>query len=57
MPFLLIILSLGFLAGAVYTDQSSSKFALFFLIASYPLYLLVKKVNAKSQKNSSPEID
>ena len=45
LPYFLIITSLLFLGGAVYGDIESSKFALIFLILSYPLFLLVKKVN------------
>lgn len=45
LPYLLIVLSVLFLAGAVYSDIHSSKFALIFLIISYPLYRLVVKLN------------
>lgn len=45
LPGLLIGLSLLFLCGAVYSDLNSSKFALIFLIFSYPIYYFVKKVN------------
>jgi APA family basic amino acid/polyamine antiporter len=44
LPILLILLSLLFLAGAVYTDIHSSKYALGFILLSYPLFLLVKRV-------------
>ena len=46
LPYFLIILSMLFLGGAVYTDIQSSKFALIFLLISYPLYYLVRKMNA-----------
>jgi len=45
LPYFLLILSIMFLAGAVYTDLQSSKFALIFLLLSYPLYYLVDKMN------------
>jgi APA family basic amino acid/polyamine antiporter len=45
LPYFLIVLSILFLAGAVYSDIHSSKFALIFLIFSYPLYFLIKKYN------------
>jgi basic amino acid/polyamine antiporter, APA family len=48
LPYLLIILSVMFLGGAVYTDIQSSKYALIFLLISYPLYYVVAKMN-KSQ--------
>ncbi|GAB3521258.1 APC family permease [Emticicia fontis] len=45
IPWLLIVISLLFLAGAIYQDIRSSGYALIFLIVSYPLYLLTKKLN------------
>ncbi len=45
LPILLIVMSTLFLAGAVYSDMQSSKFALIFLGASYPLYLLISRFN------------
>lgn len=45
IPWLLIVASLLFLVGAVYKDIESSGYALIFLIISYPLYLLTKKLN------------
>jgi len=45
LPYLLIIISVLFLAGAVYSDMNSSKFALIFLVISYPLFLMVKLQN------------
>jgi len=46
LPYLLLGLSVMFLAGAVYTDLNSSKFALIFLLLSYPIFTLVKKLNS-----------
>jgi basic amino acid/polyamine antiporter, APA family len=48
LPYLLIVFSMMFLAGAVYSDIHSSKFALIFLFISYPLYKLVLKLNTSS---------
>ncbi|MBA4851968.1 APC family permease [Emticicia sp. BO119] len=45
IPWLLIIISLLFLTGAVYQDIESSGYALIFLVISYPLFLLTKKLN------------
>ena len=45
LPYLLILVSVMFLGGAIYTDMQSSKFALIFLLFSYPLYYLVSKMN------------
>lgn len=45
IPILLIIVSTLFLIGAVYQDIDSSKYALIFLVISYPLYRWVKVVN------------
>lgn len=45
IPWLLIVISLLFLIGAVYQDIKSSIYALIFLIISYPLFLLTKKLN------------
>lgn len=47
LPIFLTILSVLFLIGAIYSDQASSKYGLIFLVLSYPLYLLVKKLNSK----------
>lgn len=46
LPYLLLGLSIMFLAGAVYTDINSSKYALIFLFVSYPIYIMVKKYNS-----------
>lgn len=53
LPAFLLIASIGFLAGAVYSDIHSSKYALIFLIISYPLYRLVKKLNSEANKSVS----
>jgi len=45
LPILLIVLSLSFLCGAVYSDIDSSIYALVFLVISYPLFLLIRKLN------------
>lgn len=45
LPSLLIVLSLMFLAGAVYSDIKSSLYALVFLVLSYPLFILVVRLN------------
>jgi APA family basic amino acid/polyamine antiporter len=45
LPILLIVLSLLFLGGAVYSDIDSSIYALVFLVFSYPLFLLIRKLN------------
>lgn len=46
LPIILIIVSSLFLIGAVRSDFESSKYGLLFVLLSYPLYLLVKKVNS-----------
>jgi basic amino acid/polyamine antiporter, APA family len=45
LPILLIIMSSMFLIGAAYQDLESGKYALIFLVFSYPIYLGVKKLN------------
>jgi len=45
LPVVMLILSLAFLVSAVVQDLPSSKFALLFLVISYPVYLLVRKLN------------
>ena len=45
LPILLLLLSIGFLIGAVYTDLESSKYALIFLVISYPIFLGVQGWN------------
>ena len=45
LPVVMLILSLAFLVSAVVQDLPSSKFALLFLVVSYPVYLLVRKLN------------
>lgn len=46
VPIGLLILSVLFLVGAVISDLNSSKYALIFLVVSYPLYLAMKKLQA-----------
>ncbi|WP_353722714.1 amino acid permease [Dyadobacter sp. 676] len=45
LPVLMLILSIAFLAGTVVQDLPSSQYALLFLVVSYPVYLLVSKLN------------
>lgn len=45
VPILMLAVSFLFLIGAVYQDIQSSKFALIFLLLSYPIYRGVKKLN------------
>lgn len=45
IPIFLIVTSSLFLIGAVINDQESSKYGLLFLVFSYPIYLVVKKLN------------
>lgn len=45
IPIILIIISIMFLVGAVYSDINSSMYALIFLVLSYPLFLMTKNVN------------
>jgi basic amino acid/polyamine antiporter, APA family len=40
VPYMLLVCSVLFLVGAVFNDLESGKFALVFLIISYPLFLL-----------------
>lgn len=43
--WLMMIISLAFLVGVIYSDPSSSAYAVGFIILSYPLFLLVKRLN------------
>lgn len=45
LPVLMLILSIAFLVGAIIQDLPSSQYALLFLVISYPVYLLVTKLN------------
>ncbi|MCE7068639.1 APC family permease [Dyadobacter sp. CY326] len=45
LPIVMLVLSIAFLIGAVIQDLPSSQFALLFLIISYPIYLLVSRLN------------
>jgi APA family basic amino acid/polyamine antiporter len=45
LPVIMLIVSLAFLVSAVVQDWNSSKYSLLFLVISYPVYLLVRKIN------------
>lgn len=45
LPILMLICSLAFLGSAVVQDLGSSQYSLLFLVISYPLYLLVSRLN------------
>jgi APA family basic amino acid/polyamine antiporter len=45
VPWIVLIASLAFLAGAGFQDPGSSVYALGYLVLSYPLYLGVKRLN------------
>jgi APA family basic amino acid/polyamine antiporter len=45
LPVVMLIASLAFLVSAVVQDWNSSKYSLLFLVISYPIYLLVRKIN------------
>lgn len=45
LPILMLICSLAFLVSAVVQDLGSSQYSLLFLVISYPLYLLVSRLN------------
>jgi APA family basic amino acid/polyamine antiporter len=45
LPIIMLVASIAFLVSAVVQDLPSSKFALLFLVVSYPVYLLVRKLN------------
>ncbi|ACT94974.1 APC family permease [Dyadobacter fermentans] len=45
LPVLMLILSIVFLVGTVVQDLPSSQYALLFLVISYPIYLLVSRLN------------
>lgn len=45
LPIIMLVLSIAFLIGAVIQDLPSSQFALLFLVISYPVYLLVTRLN------------
>lgn len=46
IPWIALLSSLAFLVGAGFQDIESSKYALIFLVLSYPLYLGVKWLNS-----------
>lgn len=45
LPILMLVLSLAFLVSAIVQDLPSSQYALLFLIVSYPIFLLVQRLN------------
>lgn len=47
LPLLMVMASILFLTGAVYSDLNSSKFALIFILISFPLYKMVSAINRK----------
>ncbi|QRR02866.1 APC family permease [Dyadobacter sandarakinus] len=47
LPVVMLIVSLAFLVGAIIQDLPSSRFALLFLIVSYPAYLAVSRLNRR----------
>ena len=49
LPMLLTLLSVLFLAGAVYSDLESSKYGLLFLVLSYPLYRMILVSQKKAE--------
>jgi basic amino acid/polyamine antiporter, APA family len=45
LPILMLVVSIAFLVIAVTQDLQSSQYALLFLLISYPVFLIVRKVN------------
>jgi APA family basic amino acid/polyamine antiporter len=45
VPWIVLIASVAFLVGAAIQDPASSRYALIFMVLSYPLFLLVKRYN------------
>lgn len=45
LPILMLIISLAFLVSAIFQDISSSWYALLFLVVSYPIFLVVQRLN------------
>jgi APA family basic amino acid/polyamine antiporter len=45
LPILMLVLSIAFLIGAIIQDLPSSQFALLFMVVSYPVFLIVRRVN------------
>ncbi|MDQ6480488.1 amino acid permease [Dyadobacter sp. LHD-138] len=45
LPILMLIISLAFLVSAIFQDISSSWYALLFLVISYPIFLVVQRLN------------
>lgn len=50
LPALLFLISVGFLVGAAFQDPASGQYAILFLILSYPLFVLIKKVNQQYER-------
>lgn len=49
LPIVMLIISVAFLVSAIVQDLSSSQYALIFLIMSYPIYLLVTRLNRSQE--------
>jgi APA family basic amino acid/polyamine antiporter len=45
LPAALLLISIGFLVGAAFQDPGSGQYAILFMILSYPLFVLVRKIN------------
>ncbi|HEV7349134.1 APC family permease [Telluribacter sp.] len=45
LPIVMLIASIAFLIGVVVQDMPSSQYALLFMVISYPLFLLVRRLN------------
>ncbi|WP_247235762.1 APC family permease [Telluribacter sp. SYSU D00476] len=45
LPIVMLIASIAFLIGVVVQDMASSQYALLFMIISYPLFLVVRRLN------------
>jgi APA family basic amino acid/polyamine antiporter len=45
LPILMLIISIAFLVSAIFQDISSSWYALLFLLVSYPIFLVVQRLN------------
>ena len=51
VPWIALLASIAFLIGAGFQDIDSSQYAVIFLVLSYPLYLLVTKLNGSKEAN------
>jgi len=45
LPIVMLIISFAFLISAIFQDISSSQYALLFLVISYPIFLVVQRLN------------